>query len=605
MNKKINLTVLLSVFYVFANSQTVSENLDRLVELYDNIDEKLEFYEQFNEDTVILEALIDYTDAAKLFTEVINNGNEAQQNAAKFILIFISHDYGVLLSYSEKYNTAEVVFNSILKPMNSVASSYFPITYQYKGKEFKITLDNYKAIQAEFFYYYALSLYNNFKFEEAVTNYEKYIQLPLAQDELKITALYNILFSHQKKKFLSETKTGILNDEKLALYTYNYLNIYYSLNDEAKIRVNKNSLLKPLNVITYMMNFSNNDVSSASAMNYVGLITNLTAKHEKQSKEVLDLYEMCFKNLKTNADYGIIYAFDKSLPAFDFENSAQEYALSMRGIDKVKAESVGFKAIDQMTQITESKCEKLLVIAEAYAKWGDYNSEKGYRKQAENCSKEKLKLERKRAREDYLNNNNLNTYFGINVLPLLNSNEKRDYGGVVNFTKQKFALELSYLQINQNKENIFDLWIKEVDYASQDNVSRWDGFYAHIQPKFFDSDEQKYVGLLLGYAQKSFDPMEVNITNIESSNVSTGTFNPSEKQYIAMINIGGMKLSRGFGLDMYWGFGATYNQFDLGFNQDMNKFTIDNPLLENRKAPYFTFIMRFGINFGLNFGRGN
>jgi len=199
----------------------------------------------------------------------------------------------------------------------------------------------------------------------------------------------------------------------------------------------------------------------------------------------------------------------------------------------------------------------------------------------------------------------LNTYFGINVLPLLNSNVKRDYGGVVNFTKRKFALELSYLQINQNKENIFDLWIKEVDYASQDNVSRWDGFYAHIQPKFFDSDEQNYVGLLLGYAQKSFDPMEANITNIETSILSTGTFNPSEKQYIAMINIGGMRLNRGFGVDMYWGFGATYNQFNLGFNQDKNKFTIDNPLLENRKAPYFGFIMRFGINIGLNLGRGN
>ncbi|MBK7338487.1 MAG: hypothetical protein IPJ00_21080 [Saprospirales bacterium] len=68
-----------------------------------------------------------------------------------------------------------------------------------------------------------------------------------------------------------------------------------------------------------------------------------------------------------------------------------------------------------------------------------------------------------------------NLYLGAHLLPMLKSSDKRDLGGVVNLAGKRTAWEFSYLQVKNNKENIFDLWIREVEDADQDNISPWDG----------------------------------------------------------------------------------------------------------------------------------
>ena len=69
-----------------------------------------------------------------------------------------------------------------------------------------------------------------------------------------------------------------------------------------------------------------------------------------------------------------------------------------------------------------------------------------------------------------------------------------------------------------------------------------------------------------------------------------------------MANFGLMALNS-FGLDMYMGLGAAYNQFDGGNTEVWNKdgFTIEDKMVANRKPNYFSFMMRIGVSVG--FGR--
>ena len=194
-------------------------------------------------------------------------------------------------------------------------------------------------------------------------------------------------------------------------------------------------------------------------------------------------------------------------------------------------------------------------------------------------------------------------YFGAYLLPLVNTNPKRDYGGVVNFAFERTALEFSFLKINRNKETIFDLWIAEVENADQGDVSRWDGFYAHFQPKFYNS-EQSFKGFILGYAQKNFDTQTANITEHATGPYSTANFKPAVKQYLLMYNAGITHLVPGYGVELYYGLGVAYSRFDAGTSIDRDAYTIDNPLLESRKPGYFSPVFRAGVTMGINLGKG-
>jgi hypothetical protein len=174
---------------------------------------------------------------------------------------------------------------------------------------------------------------------------------------------------------------------------------------------------------------------------------------------------------------------------------------------------------------------------------------------------------------------------------------------VLNLVGKNAAWEFSYMKINRNKDNVFDLTIRDVD-AEQDDITRWDGYYAHLQPKF-RLDKNGYIGLLLGYSEKKFEPLSSNAIHEADGIATYGTFAPVNTQFITMINIGGMALERGVGADVYFGIGATYNEWKLGSSIHTDEYAIENIVLENRKDNYFSFIMRVGMTVGLNFGRGN
>jgi hypothetical protein len=271
-----------------------------------------------------------------------------------------------------------------------------------------------------------------------------------------------------------------------------------------------------------------------------------------------------------------------------------------------QARFVGLAATDHIAAATYSTdCQAMKDIAAMYNYWKQTDKETEYLKKAKTCTEASEKAAAKAAKAARRGNGNFNLYLGADMLPLLNTNPKRDYGAVVDFVFRKSAIEFGYKIINRNKENIFDLWINEVEDANQDNISRWDGFKLHFQPKFFTKNSDNgYIGIYLGYNEKNFDAMSVNVTNDADGAFSTQIFDPNVKQYVGMLNFGGMLLGKGFGLDMHFGIGANYSTFDAGNPLDRSLYTIDNPLLEGRKDNYWGLVLHTGITMGLNFGPG-
>jgi hypothetical protein len=264
-----------------------------------------------------------------------------------------------------------------------------------------------------------------------------------------------------------------------------------------------------------------------------------------------------------------------------------------------KNNMLGLLATSRMEQTTgEAQCDMMQKTSAYYRTFGNNNKADELQRRSEKCLKKQAKMSRSAGSDFHL-------YLGGYVFPAF----RKNYGGVVNFAFSKTVIEFSYLNIRKKTENHMDLTTFDEVELDDDEERVWSGFYAHFAPKFVarnnHNDRNKlYTGFLLGYAQKDFKPISSNVTRVSDGAVTYETFQPTGKQYIAMLNLGGIILGRGLGMDLYASVGAAYNQFDGGhasYNSDA--FTIESAFLENRKTGYFTVAMRAGITVGLCLGR--
>jgi hypothetical protein len=212
--------------------------------------------------------------------------------------------------------------------------------------------------------------------------------------------------------------------------------------------------------------------------------------------------------------------------------------------------------------------------------------------------------EEKKNSKNYKNSNNLPlVYLGLNLFPFIF--KPRDFGLALNIGGDKMVTEFSYLQVNKKEENYFDLSLKDINDVPE---HLWDGFYTHINLKFPSDDwnngrARSYAGVLLSYNERTFEPFAVNIlptaTNIPYAAIAA----PTSKQYAGMINFGMMAVN-GFGIDLFIGMGAAYNQFDAHLTEyESDAYVIEDALLENRPSNYWSFIMRMGISIGLGYAK--
>ncbi len=563
-----------------AQAQTTAENLQNGVEMYNALEE---YVNGFDAATVRLDEIQDVKTRMDkglvLMEKVIKEGNADDIRIARYFKSNFKYVYGYVLGMIGDNTKALVLFKEIERDMTAYSPADFPMIYTYFGAKYDVKWTNFAIFQAEYLTGYAENCYNLGLFDEAIRLNRLAVAHPSTTDWLKHVSLNKMLDIYAKKP---STMTEVEHLD----FALQSIQAYHNLSEENKKIVATKKYPTDSRGVTIILDKAlKND---PAALDRCGAAALAMSQQEPQEK-VLQLFELSYRS--------------KQPLEASFHPAAEAYARKAFALSPSKATSVGIQATDKMANATfYSDCRGLGGMADMYTYWKETSKAKVYTQKQKDCLAAAEKAQKKAIKSARRKDNNFNLYAGVYILPIVKSNAARDYGLALNFVFKKTAWEFSYLAINNNKENLQDLTIKDVK-AEQTDLTRWDGYYAHIQPKFMKKNG--YWGLLFGYAEKKFDPLTAYATDNISGIVTQERFSPTVKQYIFMPNVGVMPLIKGFGMDAYIGLGLHYSQWDKGNPINLDDYTVDNPVIAERKDSYFGVIMRAGLTLGLNFGRGN
>ncbi len=521
-----------------------------------------------------------------LLEPVLKSGNQEEVRVARYFKMNAQYQYAFILGMKGENAKALEVMKGIESEFSSLKAADFPMRYVFEGKNYVIKWENFGPTQAEFLTGLGEVAYNLVQYDYAARILRLATMHPNVNNWLKY-------ISYNKLLDVSEKSPATFKPEETEDFALQAMEYYHTLDSVYKKTVQEFNYPKVLRGMRILLRGAQRTNAPVPAFK-LAKGADIAGKYELDNAQVLQLYDACYRKS---------YAGDAA-----FHRNAEDYAQKCLSADPALARSVALAALQALSALTPATdCGGLEYLAYRCRHWKLTDLEAAYLKKAASCNAEREKAARQLAKANKRSDSGFNLYLGAYLLPMLKSADKRDLGGVVNFAGKRTAWEFSYLQVKNNKENIFDLWIREIDGADQDNISPWDGFKAHVHPKFSTGSNNafSYVGFLLGYADKNFDPQTITVTNDETGVSSNALFQPGLTQYSALLSMGGLFLAKGFGMDMYWAFGANYNQFDAGNDQiDREAYTIDNPLFEYRRDSFIGFEIRLGLTIGLNIGNG-
>lgn len=520
-----------------------------------------------------------------LFDKVVNKGTAEQIKTARYFKTVLEYELGYMYGVKGNNKAAYAAFKALDDRITAYKSSDFPLTYEYSGKIFKITWENFAATQAEYFVTMGEISYNLAKYEEAYNFMKNALFHKNTSAWLNYTSVNKILDIRTKKKSL------VSDDEYLDL-TLKSMKMYTDLSNEDKKTVTDNNY--PTWERGYKI-FNNSIENTPNAPNLtpkIGEAAQILRGVNEQEKAA-QFFAFALKN---NWGTPSIWKNDV-LPTAKTTN---DKALGLNVLGRL------------VTSVNATDCGDLDAFARDYTQFGDASKAADMQKKSDACRRQKeadakriaderRRQEERAEKERRRANRDAHFFIGINLFPLFS--KPTDLGGVVNFGAKKTLIELAFLNITKKKENFYDLELRDIKDAQE---HKWDGFFTHVALKFAPKGFKKilsgYSGLLLGYGQRTFEPFNSNVTNNVTKKTASKAFNPTNKQYIAMVNFGYMTSKR-FGIDMYLGLGAAYNQFDGGNAEVWNNdnFTIEDKMVGNRKDNYFNFMARIGMSVG--FGR--
>lgn len=588
----VGVMLLLSQRGLFA--QNPAENLQSAVEIYNAMRE----YEDGLDSKTLTQSNIDDVKSRMdkcivLLDQVIREGNADQIKTARYFRNNAKYEYGFILGMKGQNALAFEVMKEVEKDVTSFTSADFPLKYLYFGTNYVINWDNFAPTQAEFLTGMAEICYNLSKYEDAVRVNRKAIAHPNTTGWLRYIAVNKMLDIYAKNK-------NLLTPDEYNGYAHQAIFEYDKLSEAEKETVTENDYPTVTRSMDILLKEAQANPTQV-ALDRIAQAIPIVIKYDKDNSKILTAFELCYKN-----NYQGQGTWDRT--AHDYAKVAHTKSQTAQPQDfgtATRARYIGIAATDRIASTTSADCQSMKDVAAMYAYWKQTEKEAEYLKKAKACTEASEKAAAKSAKIARRSNGNFNLYIGADIIPLLNTNPKRDYGAVVDFVFKKSAIEFGYKKINRNKENVFDLLLDEVDDASSDNISRWDGFKLHFQPKFFTKNGNSgYFGIYLGYNEKNFDSLAVNVVNDLDGAYSNQVFKPGVKQYVGMFNFGGMILGKGVGMDMHFGIGANYSSFETGNSLDRTQYTIENPILEYRKDNYWGLVLHMGITMGLNFGPG-
>ena len=605
MNKVIYiLHVFIFIFFsasIFA--QTAQQSLETI------IDEQGAFYLYANDGNFSLknEKNLDdlnkrYTIATEAFDRIMTSGTAEQIKVAKLCFSNIYNDIAYIYSKASDEQTSLKFSKKAEEIILAFKNSDFPLNFKNKGKDVYYDFHAVEGRKEDLFYNETYSLYKQGKDslggyrargsleKESVWKVEKFKEAFIAGNNfLNLSTIPNV-----RKYFIQSFLLDILYNsnaqKKLEMATIDAQNALrlqtlenYTALSEADRTKAKKGFPQVLNNIEFVLNFIQ--------------FTNIIDKNEAVDTKTLNTYGNCIS---------LLYDLDYTISANTFFKFALKkgyndvYVLKKTGLNVATAtnnKALGIEILDKITpsfQLTD--CDNLEALGNYYYAFGNAAKGEILKKQAQDCKIKKQNEAIRIANDARRNERDFHFLLGLNLIPAFSNN----YGVVLNIGAKKFITEFSYLNVKKQDEKFIDLDGQSIGEIQKHN---WNGYVGHVAFKSvktsFNRHAYSHTGILFALSQKTFEPFSSVVTSPDKRSFSAN-FAPTNKQYIAMINVG-YTIVKFLGIDFYAGIGGAYNTFDGGNKDYWNKegYTFDDKMVNNRKPNYWSLIGRAGISVGI------
>jgi hypothetical protein len=524
-----------------------------------------------------------------LLDQVIREGNSDQIKVARYFKTNFLYTYFYALGMKGRNAEAYELNKQFEADIARYSVSDFPMSYEYFDKTFTIKWENFSLTQAEYYTGVGEICYNLSKYTDAIRFSKLALAHPAVSPYLKYISVNKILDAGLKNSSLLE-KNERLDFEVKAVQLYD------SQDEETKKIIKDNNYPTARGGSISLVAASKEDNSMAMQVR-CATVAPLAAKYENAKEEAFQLYRYCYSHKYDG--YEDFHAGALQLAKTFYANGNAE--------KKAAAQTVGDGALTALAaKVSSTDCEKLKQYADDYQDIGLPSKRQTLEKRVASCLKSreeaarKEEADRRKAEEDRRkqirrDNRNFNVYVGLDVVPLLTSVSKMDFGGHLDLRGRRVAHSFGFSLVNQRK-----------DYNS--NRTKWDGVRYFYTFKIFSNNDNTptYSGLFFGYSDKNFQELvAVSTTSEDGTNYQFyDQLSPVDKQYELMWNNGMQVLGRPFGLDFWFGIGASYNQLSYkeldsaeGYIFSANEFFEDRKKLES-----FNLKMRMGLSIGLNLG---
>jgi hypothetical protein len=597
MNKFVfNLLTLVAVLPIFSFpifGQTPVENLQKGVEEYNAAREYLDGFDSniiTNDNLATLKARMER--GVALLDKVLADGNADQVKTARYFRGNFKYEYAFALGMKGENRKAYDVMKEIERDITGLTATDFPLRYEFFGKNFVINWDNFSPTQAEYLTGLGEIAYNLGYYEDALKFTKLGYKHPSTSEWLKYVSVNKLIDIYDKNNKL-------LTESEYLDYALESVQVYDKLTEDLKETVKENNYPTTLRGTGILIGRSELSPNSANIAR-CGKAAVIAVGYEKSHINALRLFELCYRS-----NY-------QDIPEFDDVALNMAKVMNLSGKERERANFVGLAALDKIASRLTNKCDDMPAIAEEYRIFGmmakatamDDRHRKCVaeqvveRQRQEDMARKQVEANRKR---QHRYEHPFNMYLGFNLLPVLTSTDKMDFGGHVDLRGRRVAHSFGYAIIN--KKN--DLY--------SDN-QKWDGFRAFYALKVFGkslNNQFAYTGLYLGYSEKDFLPLDGQVTSKTiPGDFRQATITPTDKQYDAVWNSGAQVLGKGFGMDIWYGIGASYYQIsytdtNLGSAIDIDEYGITgHDFFEKRsKKDGFSVFIRLGISIGLNLGR--
>jgi hypothetical protein len=558
------LTLLLFGFVIQTSAQSIleiNEQHPNVLLMQEQIEAVIEIFNSPNYTSQKMDILNAYAGLAATYSKLNASGTAFQKQFAAYTLLKYYVSAGQFFDDSDPKLCKEQLELALPLVKTMKSQVRYPLVFQDKNQEsYQIQLKNVLMFEDKLHRLLGLQYYFDKRYGDALIQFQAWRKCcDIPQDFLTMLSLVSADCYYQDgfiiEAFVEELKTareGILigkkeDHEKYRLISDEFLEVRKNLRDKDLPVELRWKISKELLGITKALAYPNfNEIEKEI----------YTVQVEENMLRSYDLFD----------------AFDYALKKDD--------------------RTLAIKSLSNLELISDNlECFELNQLSNAFSKLGDDEKTKTYHKLATKCSK----------KNGSNSSDDSRISFHWNYFPALTPLQKyRDWGGTAFYSHGEFGVQLGFMQINQNRDFVYDVVYPNKARRIEGQYSDWDGFRSSLVlgAVKYTTRGFGFGGVHLGYSRMNYLPQAVAWkleadTFQQVSEVLEATMNRYELGVSYQVGF----IAERFGMSIEQVLGMHMQKFDNHSHQTAKEW-IPNEMLYSRKPTTFGFLWRYNFYLG-------